>query len=462
MLLANVCFNSNTSAQEISDPELNFEYLWNTFDRNYALFSPKKVDWEALYRIYRPKVSSQTSDSALFDIMSNLLSHLNDNHVRLKSPNRSYQSGILGNIPYMDDFFPLLKGKYLHRIKRHPAGIFSGWLTDSIGYFHIQHFNDYENTAIVIDEILDEFKNTKGLVIDVRENYGGADELGKMIADRFADQKRFYMTKRNKNGSSHTDFAETQYWYIEPEGRFQYTKPVILLINRFSISEAEVFTLAMRTLPQVTVIGDATSGVFADVYSDKLPNGWKFRCPYNLIEDNTGFCWEGIGIPADIRQTLTKKNIDDEHEKVIELSIELLNNGKLSPQKDKNSLINIRESLVDFIKKNEKKEINKVIDDFLILKSSYPNKYYIVEDKINELGIKFLDKNEFDNAIRLFKISTDEFPKSIVGYDNLVNAYTKKGDLSLARKYIEMSLNINRQSYPWEKKSYKENKQKLN
>jgi len=463
MLLANVCFNSNTSAQEISDPELNFEYLWNTFDRNYALFSPKKVDWDALYRIYRPKVSSQTSDSALFDIMSNLLSHLNDNHVRLKSPNRSYQSGILGNIPYMDDFFPLLKGKYLHRIKRHPAGIFSGWLTDSIGYFHIQHFNDYENTAIVIDEILDEFKNTKGLVIDVRENYGGADELGKMIAGRFADQKRFYMTKRNKNGSSHTDFAETQYWYIEPEGRFQYTKPVILLINRFSISEAEVFTLAMRTLPQVTVIGDATSGVFADVYSDKLPNGWKFRCPYNLIEDNTGFCWEGIGIPADIRQTLTKKDIDDGHEKVIELSIELLNNGKSSPQKDKNSLINIRESLPDYVKQNiDSSDFNLLINKFLVLLYKYPDKYYINEIQTNELGNQLMAGSEIDNAILLFNLCTKEFPKSIVSFDNLVNAYIKKDEIELAKENIKKSMMINRQAYPWERDSYIENKNKLN
>jgi C-terminal processing protease CtpA/Prc len=330
LLLIIVSAFNTTLAQGISNQEKNFEYLWNTFDQKYALFVPKRIDWDALYSVYRPKISSQTSDSALFDIMANLLSHLNDNHVRLNSPNRSYRSGILGTMPEMDNFFPLIKTKYLHRNKDLPAGMFSGWLTDSIGYFHIQYFDDAELSAGVIDGILHEFKDTKGIVIDVRENYGGEDGVGKAIADRFADKKRLYMLKRYKNGNSHNAFTAPQEWYVEPQGAIRYTKPVILLINRFSISEAEVFTLAMRVLPHVTIMGDATSGVFADVYQDTLPNGWTLRCPYNLIKDASDFCWEGIGIPADIHQTITKEDIDSGHERVLDLAIALLITSKRS------------------------------------------------------------------------------------------------------------------------------------
>jgi carboxyl-terminal processing protease len=327
-ILISVSAFTQVVAQEISVQEKNFIYLWNTFDKKYSLFVPKRIDWDALYRIYRPRVSSQTSDSELFGIMSNLLGHLNDNHVRLNSPNGSFRSGLLGEIPPMDNFFPLIKNKYLHGYKERAAGISSGWLTDSIGYFHIQYFEDIEQSSKVIDQIINEFMNTKGIVIDVRENYGGEDEVGKMIADRFADKKRLYMLKHSKNGNSHDDFAPPQNWYVEPDGPVQYTKPVILLINRFSISEAEVFTLAMRVLPHVTIIGDATSGVCADVYQDTLPNGWTFRCPYDLIEDATGFCWEGIGIPADIHQTITKEDIDSGHERLLDLAIALLNTSK--------------------------------------------------------------------------------------------------------------------------------------
>ena len=54
-------FPTDLPAQELSGPEENFEYLWNTYDRNYALFGPKRVDWDALYRIYRPQVTAQTT-----------------------------------------------------------------------------------------------------------------------------------------------------------------------------------------------------------------------------------------------------------------------------------------------------------------------------------------------------------------------------------------------------------------
>ncbi|KPK79468.1 MAG: hypothetical protein AMS25_12500, partial [Gemmatimonas sp. SM23_52] len=46
---------------EASDPEYNFEVLWETFDRNYGIFGPKRVDWDALYRVYRPLVTRETT-----------------------------------------------------------------------------------------------------------------------------------------------------------------------------------------------------------------------------------------------------------------------------------------------------------------------------------------------------------------------------------------------------------------
>ena len=92
-------------AQELSKPEQNFETLWNLFDRNYALFEPKNIDWDMLYQVYRPKVTSKTTDDELFQIMSDMLGHLNDNHVSLRSsnPSRRYCAGIL-NDKIMEDF----------------------------------------------------------------------------------------------------------------------------------------------------------------------------------------------------------------------------------------------------------------------------------------------------------------------------------------------------------------------
>ena len=45
--------SSGAAPPQLSDPELNFEHLWQTFDRNYGIFGPKKVDWDALYALNR-------------------------------------------------------------------------------------------------------------------------------------------------------------------------------------------------------------------------------------------------------------------------------------------------------------------------------------------------------------------------------------------------------------------------
>jgi hypothetical protein len=48
LFLLGTSFYGSIYAQKLSQPEENFEYLWQTFDRNYGIFGPKKVDWQAL------------------------------------------------------------------------------------------------------------------------------------------------------------------------------------------------------------------------------------------------------------------------------------------------------------------------------------------------------------------------------------------------------------------------------
>ena len=328
---------SSVISQEIDDPEKNFEYLWQTFDRDYALFEVKNIDWQALYRVYRPKVTSTTTDDELFKILSTMLGHLNDNHVRLRSQNplRNYSAGYLNQrfggeknalLGELMSRRPLPDKYILKNQGESSNGVFSyGWLTNDIGYFHFSGFRDIKASTNTIDHLIGFFRDAKALIIDVRRNGGGDDRVGKLIADRFADKRRLYMTTQKRNGPTHSDFDQKKYWYVGPDGPLQFTKKVILLTDRTSISAAENFTLAMRRLPHVTVIGDLTSGCFADVYTGQLPNGWQFGCSYNLFLDYTGFCWEGIGIPPDLLATNQLEKLDNDQDNAVELAISLLN-----------------------------------------------------------------------------------------------------------------------------------------
>ena len=340
-LLSMMLIASFTVAEEkLSLPEESFESTWKSFDAEYSLFGAKNIDWKAIYRVYRPKVSSKTTDDELFEILSTMISHLNDNHVYLKSKDgkRFFSAGYsyqLATAYGVEDYFkmqhqkPVPESYFKKGLKLQFDDIFSfGWVTDKIGYVHFDRFTNPEKSAEAMDEAVATFKDADAMIIDVRRNGGGDDNVGKTLADRFADTKRLYMVTKVRRGPGYEDFEPPKHWYVEPIAPRQFTKPVILLIDRTSVSAAENFTLAMRVLPHVTVVGDTTSGCFADSKSSDLPNGWVVNIPFNLFLDPNGFCWEGIGIPADIRKINTKKDIQEGKDRVLELAIDLIQTGK--------------------------------------------------------------------------------------------------------------------------------------
>ena len=333
-------------AQELSEPERLFETLWKTYDSRYAIFLPKRVDWNVLYRVYRPKVTPRATDDELFEIMSNMLGHLNDNHVRLMTADRKkvFSAGILNRI-YAEQFKssdevsrfmrerPVGEGRVKGGYQTRLNGRFAfGRVADGIGYFHFSGFGDVGGSGKVVDEIVAAFKDAKAVIVDVRRNGGGDDRVGKAIADRFADEKRLYMITQVRDGEEYDDFSQTKYWYVEPGGPAQFTKPVVLLTDRTSISAAENFALAMRVLPHATIVGDFTSGCFADVYGDTLPNGWRFSVSYKLFVDQDGFCWEGIGVPPDLMVVNSKEDLAKGKDRVLDFAVDLINTGALKPR----------------------------------------------------------------------------------------------------------------------------------
>lgn len=61
---------------------------------------------------------------------------------------------------------------------------------------------------------------------------------------------------------------------LQPQGGPALSQPVILLTGPLTASAAEIFTLAMRELLQVTVLGDPTAGALCVIQDGTLPNRW--------------------------------------------------------------------------------------------------------------------------------------------------------------------------------------------
>ena len=180
---------------------------------------------------------------------------------------------------------------------------------------------------MAVDAILEEFRNAKALIVDVRGNGGGDDRVGKAIASRFADRKRLYMTVELRNGPKHADFAAPVEWFVEPEGPAQFTRPVFLLTHRFSVSAAETLRSPCAPCHMSSRWAKSPPGAFADTAGHTLPNGWRFSASFNLFRDRDGVCWEGLGIAPDYRILNTKADIDARRDKVLEFALALIASG---------------------------------------------------------------------------------------------------------------------------------------
>ena len=312
-----------------NDPEGNFEALWSEFDQMYGLFKVRGVDWDAVYNQYRPMIDARTTDEELYATFVEMLGLLDDGHVILLPVGTDmpmYTGGPIGRIDTITDFnLDILKSNYLAEPQETDFAILYGWLEEGLGYIHFYNFADGERAfKKEMEPVMDFFREADGLIIDIRGGDGGEDIAGKTVASYFTTERRLYMTTSIKNGPGPDDFTSPEEWYINPQGENTFTNPVILLTNRLTISARETFALAMRTLPQVTTVGDTTAGAFSNLVLRELPNGWGYSMSIGDWRAADGTSYEGVGLPPD--EVLQNKRTDVLNGKgeVLERAMELL------------------------------------------------------------------------------------------------------------------------------------------
>jgi C-terminal processing protease CtpA/Prc len=98
----------------------------------------------------------------------------------------------------------------------------------------------------------------------------------------------------------------------------------VLLTCDAVFSGGEVFALAIRQLPYVTILGDHTNGIFSYQLERKLPNGWEYRLSYQQYFSADMVCYEGKGVPADIELLNSTADIENGTDPLITAAHELL------------------------------------------------------------------------------------------------------------------------------------------
>jgi hypothetical protein len=310
-------------------PQNNFNVMWADFDQNYPVFDVDCVNWDSLYFAYYPKISSGTTDQELFNIMKSCILDLKDAHSDLVS--QTYGSCDYYNIfssqkPTNFVSWYVISSKYIQILKSNNQNLAYGRVPNqNIGYFFISSFMDSTSDYYFIDSLLTALTNPKGLIIDVRQNSGGDSRKGEIVAGRLTNTVRTYEYIKRRNGPKHSDLTNFIPVLLYPRGSSAYMGKVVLLTNRRTFSAAENFTLMLRSLPQVTQIGDTTGGgVATDPVYKPLPNGWQYRVPISCLYDLSQTPIKG-GIPPQISVQISRADSVMGVDKILEEAISKIN-----------------------------------------------------------------------------------------------------------------------------------------
>ena len=141
-------------------------------------------------------------------------------------------------------------------------------LEDGFGYIAITSFGD-SDTPKVFDAALAELRDTRGLIIDVRQNGGGDTAVARPIMGRFIEKRRPYALMRRRRGRG---IGLTEPWteYVDPHGPFTCKRPVVILQNHWSGSMAEGFPMGMKGIGRAVTVGTEAMGLGAGVFPLRL------------------------------------------------------------------------------------------------------------------------------------------------------------------------------------------------
>ncbi len=312
-----------------TDPPGIFDAVHQEFEDHYALFPVKdSVDWEEGHAA-GGELHATSTEAELHAALTELLSPLNDNHVRLlvpadpggQAPFPDWTSGVLEDVE-QDSFRLDNVAGTLDRLEQpHPR--FAWGRSGALGYVWIGTEGDAGITAL-LDLALAELGPVDGLVLDLRANGGGLDAIYQAQAARLVDGAPVYAQTRQRASPAPGDFTDWRDLAVAEPVPEVYRGPMVVLQHRYTVSAAEGFLLALQDRPETRFVGQPSSGAFGTVWWRELGNGWLYSMTVTDVRDVDGVSWEGRGLPVDVEVQSTPEEAEAGVDRALEVGLEML------------------------------------------------------------------------------------------------------------------------------------------
>jgi carboxyl-terminal processing protease len=179
----------------------------------------------------------------------------------------------LKNKGVLKDYFHDKPAMLLENIKY--TGKAEGKVIGNTGYIKI---NDclYDNELIpVFDSIMQTMKNTRSLILDLRETpSGGNTTVARAIIGWFVNKDHFY--QKHEYYAEEKTFGVKSSWdeIVSPRRDKYYGKPLVILCDHWTGSIAEGITIGFDALkrPATKIIGTPMARLNGAVYTYEMPN----------------------------------------------------------------------------------------------------------------------------------------------------------------------------------------------
>ena len=126
------------------------------------------------------------------------------------------------------------------------------WIKPGYAYLKILIFG--ETTGREMDDNLKRLGegSIRGLVLDLRENPGGLLNQGVAVADHFLAKNALIVSHRGRSAPEKA--------YVAEHGNHGREYPMVVLVNRFSASAAEIVSGALQDHDRALILGETTFG----------------------------------------------------------------------------------------------------------------------------------------------------------------------------------------------------------
>lgn len=234
------------------------------------------------------------------------------------------------------------------------SGLFEfKWLTDDIAYIALNSFSSWDIMDMFSDK-LPQLRKAKRLIIDLRKNSGGEDNIAREIFKHLTKDKVLYGSKSQSRlhiptykawgisvKPADTTHAWSKRYYLSYVDQYYFdfpyepysTKklnvsgieiPTAILIGHSTASAAEDFLIYASNQENIVKIGEPTFGSTGQPFQFELPNGGVARVCTKKDTYPNGKEFVGYGIQPDITVKKTLNDYLHDKDVVLEKAIEFL------------------------------------------------------------------------------------------------------------------------------------------